>query len=65
MTTLGARIRSLRESRGFSRPALAQMSGVSERAIQNLELGQADPRVGTLEKIAVALGVKVEELVKK
>jgi len=65
MKNLGSRIRKLREEQGLSRATLAQMCGVSERALQNIEINKADLRVGTLEKVAVALGIKVEDLVKE
>ncbi len=63
MISLGSRIRKLREEQGLSRATLAQMCGVSERALQNIEINKADLRVGTLEKVAQALGVNLAHLV--
>ena len=62
MINLGSRIRKLREDQGLSRAMLAQMSGISERALQNIEINSADLRVGTLEKVAKALGVTLMHL---
>lgn len=56
------RIREWRAKRKLSQRELAERSGVSREYIARLELGQHDPTVGTLEKLAKALGVPVSAL---
>jgi transcriptional regulator with XRE-family HTH domain len=47
----------------MSQAGLAEKSGVSREYIARLELGQQDPTLGTMQKLAKALKVKVTELV--
>lgn len=58
----GDRIRELRRALGLSAEALAEKSGVGVATIRRIELGDADPKFSTLERIAQALGVPVAEL---
>lgn len=66
MTTkrFAMRLKRLRAQRKMSQAGLAEKSGVSREYIARLELGQQDPTLGTMEKLAKALRVKVGELVK-
>jgi DNA-binding XRE family transcriptional regulator len=57
------RLREYRAKRGLSRREPADLSGVSREYIARIELGQHDPTLSTLEKIANALGVKVSKLI--
>jgi transcriptional regulator with XRE-family HTH domain len=57
------RLKRLRAEREMSQADLAKVSGVSREYIARLELGQQDPTLGTLQKLAKALKVKVGELV--
>jgi len=57
------RLKRLRAQRKMSQAGLAEKSGVSREYIARLELGQQDPTLGTMEKLAKALRVKVRELV--
>jgi transcriptional regulator with XRE-family HTH domain len=56
------RLKRLRAERKMSQAGLAEKSGVSREYIARLELGQQDPTLGTLEKLAKALKVKVGRL---
>lgn len=60
---MGRRIQKLREDRGMSRAQLANEAGISRQYVRSLELGEYDPTLGTLQKIAKAFGVKLTELV--
>ncbi|NJP65167.1 helix-turn-helix domain-containing protein [Streptomyces spiramenti] len=53
---IGRRIRALREATGMSLSRLAEVSGVSRRMLTHIELGQANPSIGTVDKVAAALG---------
>jgi len=65
MTTkkFAMRLKRLRADRKISQAGLAEKSGVSREYIARLELGQQDPSLGTLQKLAKALKVTVGELV--
>lgn len=58
MAELGARLRALREERGYSLSALAESAGVSKGYLSDLERGTAgNPTVDVVRKIAGGLGV--------
>ena len=60
---VGRNIRAMREGQLLSQRELAERSGVAKITIATMELGRsAHPRRRTVEKLAVALGVPVEEL---
>jgi XRE family transcriptional regulator, aerobic/anaerobic benzoate catabolism transcriptional regulator len=62
---LGERVRAWRNSAGMTRKALAATSGVSERYLAQLEAGQGNISVLLLRKVARAMGVTVESLVRE
>jgi DNA-binding XRE family transcriptional regulator len=55
------RVKELRLERGLSVPDLVKLSGVSRRTIQEME-NRGDCRMSTAYKIAVALGVSLNDL---
>lgn len=57
-------VKRLRAERGWSQAALSQHAGLTKEYIARLELGQHDPSLSTLAKLAKALKVTVAELVK-
>jgi transcriptional regulator with XRE-family HTH domain len=59
---MAKRIKEWRAKPGLSQRDLAAVSGVSREYIARIELGQHDPTLSTLEKLAKALGVKVARL---
>jgi transcriptional regulator with XRE-family HTH domain len=58
----GGRLRQLREARGLSLYRLAKLTGLSMQGAVNLERPDADPKLSTLVKVAVALGVAPSRL---
>lgn len=62
---VGRKIRQLREARQLSQVALAKRAKVGRITLVRIEQGSQDPTVGTLERIARALGVKVRDLFPK
>jgi transcriptional regulator with XRE-family HTH domain len=60
---MAKRIKEWRTKRDMSQRDLAERSGVSREYIARIELGQHDPTLSTLEKLAEALGVSVSKLV--
>lgn len=57
LVRLGERVRKKRAARNFSRRQLSELSGVSERFIAHLELGQGNISILRLKAIADALDV--------
>lgn len=55
-------IRAWREHIGITQRELAARIGVSQAAVAKLEKPNARPRRATLEKIAEALGISIENL---
>lgn len=65
LTQLGDRVRAWRNSQGMTRKSLAAASGVSERYLAQLEAGQGNISVLLLRKVARAMNVTVESLVRE
>jgi transcriptional regulator with XRE-family HTH domain len=61
---LASRIKALRARRRLSQEALAAKAGISRGYLARLETGRQDPTVGTVEKLAKALRVKMTALLK-
>jgi transcriptional regulator with XRE-family HTH domain len=57
-------LRRLRAARKLTRAALAAKAKLSPMHVGRLEAGRQDPTLGTVEKLARALRVPVEDLVK-
>ena len=55
--TVGARLRELRTGRKISVRKLAELTEFSASFISQVENGQASPSIGSLERIAAAVGV--------
>jgi transcriptional regulator with XRE-family HTH domain len=53
-------IRWLREERGMTQADIARRAGVSQQAMAKLEDPDANPTLATLEKVAGALGLRVD-----
>jgi transcriptional regulator with XRE-family HTH domain len=60
---VGRTVRRLRQVRGLSQLALAERAGVTREYIARLEGGAHDPTLGTLRKLATALGVTPGDLI--
>lgn len=59
----GRRLRDVRTKRGVTQEALAQLAGMSEAYISNMENGMKVPSLTTIIRLAVALDCKVMDLV--
>jgi transcriptional regulator with XRE-family HTH domain len=59
---LGTRVRALRRERGMTLKGLGRRAGLSHPFLSQLERGLARPSVGSVERIADALGISVGEL---
>ena len=58
---LGMRIKELRRARGLRQEDMEQF-GLNYRYFQKIEAGKANITLSTVERIAAALSVKVEEI---
>jgi XRE family transcriptional regulator, aerobic/anaerobic benzoate catabolism transcriptional regulator len=65
LARLGDRVRAWRAEHGMSRKSLSAACGVSERYLAQLEAGQGNISVLLLRKVARAMGVAVERLVRE
>src|SRR6266850_321475 len=65
LARLGERVRAWRAEHGTTRKQLSLASGVSERYLAQLEAGQGNMSVLLLRKVARAMGVGVERLVRE
>lgn len=52
----------IRQRRGLSQRALAEIAKVGHITIARLETGVYDPRLSTIRRLAKALGVRVRDL---
>ena len=59
----GATIKRLREKKGITQAQLAELVGVSSKAVSKWETGKGFPDISLLENLAGALSVSVMELV--
>lgn len=60
---VAANVRRLRQAAGLSQQSLAERSGVSRRMLVNIEKGDVNVSLGTLDRLAEALGVLFYALV--
>jgi transcriptional regulator with XRE-family HTH domain len=62
MVFIGTKLKDLRLRRAMSQRKLAEASGMSQRAIVDLETNRREPHPSTLGKLAEALGVEPSKL---
>lgn len=59
---LGARIRSLRESKGFTQEQIAEKMNCTRQKYARIEKGLVDISYASLNIVAQVLGIKIEEI---
>jgi len=63
ISTIGKNIKKYRAKREISQDKLSKLAGITLHTITKIESGVTpDPRIGTVEKIAKALKVSLDEL---
>ena len=62
--TFARNLARARERSGLSQEALADKAGMHRNEISLLERGQREPKIGTVARLAKALGVKAGDLLK-
>ncbi len=60
---IGLKIKLLRNKQGLSQEELAAMAVLSATSLGAIERGTSVPGIDTLERIAIALGIELKELV--
>ena len=63
-TALGQRIRQLRTERGWRQIDLAEETGIHENYVSELEMGQKEICLRTLQLVARAFNLRMDELLK-
>lgn len=66
LSIIAKNIKKYREKKGISQDKLSKLAGITLHTITKIESGATpDPRIETVKKIADALGVSVDELLRK
>ena len=60
--TIGEKIKILRQQKGLTQKQLGDLCGMADSAIRRYESGRANPKIETLEKIAIALDISIDDL---
>ena len=60
---IGKQIRRFRRAKGLSCEALAELSGISSKGLNNIELGKSKPKFYTVKRIVEALGISFDDLI--
>ena len=58
---IGKKIQSIRKSNGITQEGLAEMIVIEVPSLSNIETGKYSPSIETLQKLAIALNVKIWE----
>ncbi|MFA5029627.1 MAG: helix-turn-helix transcriptional regulator [Patescibacteria group bacterium] len=61
---LGINVRRIREEKGMTQGDLCRKLGLDRAYLSNVESGKKNPTLATMERIAEALDVSVDELLK-
>ena len=59
---LGKRVRELRKKRGLTLEKLSELAGIDVKFLGGIERGKENPSIGTLEKLAIALSVRLHQV---
>jgi len=62
--TLAANLKDVRENRNLSLDKLSEMTGVSKSMLRQIEIGQSNPTIATIWKIANGLRIPFTELLR-
>lgn len=62
LKNLGARLASLRQSKGFSQDRVCLEAGLSRGAVSKIESGKVEPKISTLAVVAITIGVPLKKI---
>ncbi|QPK82537.1 helix-turn-helix transcriptional regulator [Corynebacterium qintianiae] len=57
---IGAGIRAMRKEYMLTQQQLAELAGISDRTLRDIEKGSGSPSVGTVAKVLATLGLNLE-----
>lgn len=60
--SIGQNIKRIRKEKGLTQKKLGELCGINEANIRKYELGGANPKIETIQKIASGLGVPFSQL---
>ena len=61
---LGKNLKRIRTEKGLSQGNIVKASGIDKAMISNIENGKTNPTLATIAKLAKALSVPIEDLIK-
>lgn len=61
---LGNNLKRIRTEKGITQGDIAKSLGVSRGFVSNLENGKTNPTLATITKLAIAIGVTTDQLLK-
>ena len=61
---LGKTLKRIRTGKGISQGDIVKASGIDKAMISNIENGKTNPTLATIAKLAKALSVPIEDLIK-
>jgi transcriptional regulator with XRE-family HTH domain len=61
---LGKNLKRIRTAKGITQGDIVRSLGVSRSFISNIENGKTNPTLATIAKLAEAIGVSIDELLK-
>jgi transcriptional regulator with XRE-family HTH domain len=64
VTTIGKRIKKLRETKNLTQAQLSDMVNMEDSAVRRIESGRTNPTIKTLCKFCEAFEISLEELIK-
>jgi transcriptional regulator with XRE-family HTH domain len=62
MMSLGKEIKKARIDKGWQQKDLQVATGISQKYLSEVELDKVDPRFSIVKRIALALGVSIDQL---
>ena len=64
MMSLGREVKKYRIDKGWKQKDLRDATGLSQKYLSEIELDKVDPRLSIVKRIARALGVSLDQLVR-
>ncbi len=63
-TKFGKNLKRIRTEKGITQGDIVRSIGISRSSVSNIENGRTNPTLATIAKLAKALSVPIEELIK-
>lgn len=63
--TVGENIKRIRKEKGLTQKQLGELCGMNEANVRKYELGKANPKIETVDRIASALGVRIIDIMEQ